>query len=168
MELVDTTFDKIKQWVDHQQVASNCYSTTIDFISEFTTLKDPSFSKAVREILGSDEFDLEHLSNKEYAEWTVSIIEWCLNKRRFIGVYIREVNDYGNLSHVFTLVKLTTGIYRVESYINQYSPRIVSFDNYKEKLYELLSASQGRELLWNQLFSCKDSDTGRVFKVKLM
>lgn len=65
-----------------------------------------------------------------------------------------------NLEHVFTLVKIDNEVYRLESYLDCYYPRMIEFSNFYEEITELLLSKNLNNKnftdKWNKLFGVKE------------
>lgn len=62
------------------------------------------------------------------------------------------------VNHAFVLMKIEGKIYRIESYYNCYLPRMVEFDDFKERFLELKrSLGDGKFIEeYNKLFGCDE------------
>jgi hypothetical protein len=111
--------------------------------------------------------------NKSYARYVLDSINYELDEYSICGVCLENGNggvSDQTFNHCFVLYKIGTKIYRIESYVDIYSVRMMETPSYEQDLYKLITCNFGgkRLDLWNNLFGSNEKiDTDLPLDVEL-
>ena len=141
------------------QNTKRCYETSRAILSHY-------FKCGVSFVLPRDDWedlcDEEQSEKKTYSQYVVEKIEQELNRTGLVGVELENGTgcDDKTFDHHYVLIRKDDDVYRVESYVDCYTTRIVKNPTYAEDLINLLSAKAGQERinLWNSIFSSQEAE----------